>query len=111
VFVFGGIAQVAQVHVGLQHHTDASNSHGIGTGFRSTATIDRPTRLKDMLTATERMGAGLDHLRVDLSEVEGSLWFGETCLYPGSGMDRFAPVEIDETLGTMWSEAYTCRLE
>jgi hypothetical protein len=58
-----------------------------------------------MLNAAEKMAGSRDHLRVDFYEVNGRLWFGETCLFPGSGLDRFAPISLGKTFGDFWSVA------
>ena len=38
-----------------------------------------------MISAAERIGAGFDHIRVDLYSEAGRVWFGETTMYPSSG--------------------------
>ena len=43
------------------------------------------------------------NLRVDFYEVGGQPLFGEFCLFPGSGLDPFDPVSIDERLGALWA--------
>ncbi len=55
-----------------------------------------------MIAASERLGAGHDFLRVDFYEVEGRPLFGEFCLFPGSGLDPFDPVSLDDELGRHW---------
>ena len=58
-----------------------------------------------MLAAAEALAAGHDFLRVDFYEIDGRLWFGEFCLFPGSGLDPFDPVALDDQLGDLWSAA------
>ena len=107
IYVFGGVAQVIQVHVGrATDHRWVQFSRTWEKLSHADADIEEPKRLADMLGAAELMAAGRDHLRVDFYEVEGKLWFGETCLYPGSGLDRFNPLSLDEKLGAMWSKAH-----
>jgi hypothetical protein len=67
--------------------------------------IPAPSQLAAMLDAAERIAHGHDHLRVDFYEVYGRLWFGELCLFPGSGLERFDPVSLDETFGRFWSDS------
>jgi hypothetical protein len=106
VFVFGGVAQIIQVHLGrATDHQWVQFSRNWERLSSSNAVIEIPARLGDMLSAAERMAIGRDHLRVDFYEVRGKLWFGETCLFPGSGLDPFEPVELDEVFGRLWSEA------
>ncbi|MDQ3080123.1 MAG: polysaccharide biosynthesis protein [Pseudomonadota bacterium] len=104
LFVFGGVAPFVQVHVDrhadhrwVQYDRDWSKiSH-------CSADVDRPMRLAEMLDAAEKIAGNRDHLRVDFYEVAGRLWFGETCLFPGSGLDPFDPVELDEIFGRLWT--------
>ncbi len=67
--------------------------------------IDRPATLFQMLAAAEAIAGGRDHLRVDFYEIDGVMFFGETCLFPGSGLDPFSPASLDTELGRRWSDA------
>jgi hypothetical protein len=106
VYVFGGTARFIQVHVGRDKHHRwihfDRHWNKVSAGFDSPAA---PFKLDKMLKAAEKIAGSRDHLRVDFYEVEGRLWFGETCLFPGSGLDRFAPVALDEAFGALWTEA------
>ena len=62
-----------------------------------------PVTLAAMLTAAEAIAGDRDHLRVDFYGVGGKTWFGETCLFPGSGLDRFNPPELHLALGRLWA--------
>ena len=42
---------------------------------------------------------------VDFYEHQGRLWFGEICLFPGSGLERFDPVQLDERFGGFWTQS------
>ena len=106
IYVFGGRATHVQVHLGragdhrwVLHDRDFHPLH---------AAMDRPSpprSLKAMLDAAETLAAGLDFLRVDFYEIDGAPRFGEFCLYPGSGLDRFAADWIDLELGALWHAA------
>lgn len=66
VFVFGGVAQVIQVHVGrATSHRWVQFSRTWQRLSSSDAATEKPTRLAEMLQAAERMATGRDHLRVD----------------------------------------------
>ena len=56
-----------------------------------------------MLEAAERLAGNHDFLRVDFYEIDGRPLFGEFCLFPGSGLDPFDPMSIDERLGALWA--------
>lgn len=105
VFVFGGIARFIQVHVGRgKDHRWVQFDHHWRRVSEGTDDLVAPLTLDEMLRAAEKMAGCRDHLRVDFYEVDGRLWFGETCLFPGSGLDRFAPVSLDKTFGDFWTE-------
>ena len=65
-----------------------------------------PVSLAAMLAGAERLGAGHDFLRIDFYEVAGRPLFGEFALFPGSGLDPFDPVELDDWLGDLWSAQF-----
>ena len=54
---------------------------------------------------TKALGQGHDFVRVDFYDVLGQPLFGENCLYPGSGLDPFDPVGLDDILGEKWRAA------
>ena len=56
-----------------------------------------------MLDAAERLAGKRDFLRVDFYEIDGQVKFGEFCLFPGSGLDPFDPVSLDQHLGALWA--------
>lgn len=108
VYVFNDVARCVQVHV------DRDRRHCWAQYDREWCPISagpkhdmpRPTSLRAMLGAAEAIAQGRDHLRVDFYEVDGRLLFGETCLFPGSGLDPFHPQELDTVLGGYWSDAH-----
>ncbi|MEO6209258.1 MAG: ATP-grasp fold amidoligase family protein [Gemmatimonadaceae bacterium] len=62
----------------------------------------RPSRLDEMITVAERLGEGLDHVRVDIYDCGDRIWIGELTLYSWSGYSRFDPDEADFELGSYW---------
>jgi hypothetical protein len=74
--------------------------------WRFSRTVDReferPLRLDDMIAVAERLGAGLDHVRVDIYDCGDRFWIGELTLYSWSGYSRFSPDEADLALGAHW---------
>jgi hypothetical protein len=62
----------------------------------------RPMRLRDMIIMAERLGEGLDHLRVDMYDCGERFWIGELTVYSWSGYSRFQPDEADLELGAFW---------
>ncbi len=61
-----------------------------------------PHNLELMFSLAERLGSGLDFLRVDMYNVNGRIVFGEFTLYPGAGLDPFYPTEFDALFGSKW---------
>ncbi len=106
VYVFGGRAEAVQLHIGRggKHRWTQFNRDWIPLSDDPIAAAP-PPRLADMIAAAEAIGRGEDFLRVDFYCVDEQLWFGECCLYPGSGLDPFKPDAIDHALGERWSAA------
>ena len=107
VFVFGGRAEFVQVHLdrGSNHRWIQFDRYWRQVSAITADSIAAPQSLALMLDAAERIAAGRDHLRVDFYEHGGRLWFGEVCLFPGSGLERFDPVALDATFGSYWSRS------
>lgn len=107
-YVFGGRVEYVQVHLGR-----ASDHRWILFDRRwqrvSSPTTDAdpspPDNLEQMIEAAEALGTGFDFVRVDLYEVDQKPWFGEMTFYPGSGLDRFDPVSLDDVIGAHWTRA------
>jgi hypothetical protein len=62
----------------------------------------RPERLADMIRIAERLGEGLDFIRVDFYDCGERIYVGEMTLYPWSGLARFNPDTADAALGAYW---------
>jgi hypothetical protein len=108
VFVFGGRAEFVQVHLDRHaNHTWVQLDRKWQKVSDSTngCDVEAPPNLSQMLNAAERIGSSRDHLRVDFYDEGGRLWFGECCLFPGSGLDPFNPVSLDDTFGSCWTDA------
>ncbi len=108
VYVFDGVARCIQVHLGrASHHIwmQFDRDWTLLSSCPPPHDIAAPESLKAMLLAAEAIAAGRDHLRVDFYEVAGEPRFGEVCLFPGSGLDRFHPNSLDTMLGGYWRAA------
>lgn len=106
IYVFGGKATHVQVHLdrGGRHRWilhDRNWNPLVDCADRPAA----PGSLSAMLEAAEELARGTSFLRIDFYEVGGRPYFGEFCLYPGSGFDPFAADWIDESLGALWLDA------
>ena len=108
IYVFDGVARCIQVHLGrgskhcwFQFDRDWRPLSMACNG----ESVMRPNSLTAMLRAAEAIAASRHHLRVDFYEVENRPLFGEICLFPGSGLDRFHPAALDKVLGSYWTNS------
>lgn len=62
---------------------------------------DKPENLEHMLTIVRKLSAGIPHVRVDLYNIGGHIYFGELTFYTGSGYIPFNPKEYDCKLGDL----------
>jgi hypothetical protein len=106
IYVFGGRATHVQVHLGRGgRHRWILHDRNWRPLVDATDRPAAPESLPAMLAAAETLSRGMSFLRVDLYEVDGHPYFGEFCLYPGSGFDPFAADWIDHELGALWLDA------
>ncbi len=106
IYVFGGRATHVQVHLGrgnrhrwILHDRD---------WHQLVPAADRPSpppSLAAMLDAAEALAGDMAFVRIDFYDIGGKPYFGEYCLYPGSGLDPFAADWIDIELGGLWLDA------
>lgn len=64
--------------------------------------IPKPRNFELMITLAEKLSKDFSHVRVDLYNVEGQIYFGEMTFTNGSGLDRIIPQEFDRMLGDLW---------
>lgn len=55
-----------------------------------------------MVEIAEKLSAPFPHVRVDLYNVNGNIYFGELTFYDGSGYMTFTPDAFDKELGSYW---------
>jgi hypothetical protein len=58
-----------------------------------------------MRSVAEKLSKGFSHVRVDLYNVNGKIYFGEMTFTTGSGLFRHVPEVFDEILGEQWDLA------
>lgn len=106
VYVFGGRAAVVQVHVGRggRHRWSQFDRDWVPLSD-DPIEADAPALLAELLAAAEAIAGNTDFLRVDFYCERDRLWFGECCLYPGSGLDPFRPDALDLALGDRWTRS------
>lgn len=62
----------------------------------------KPKNYDKMLEIAEILCQGFEHVRVDLYNVDGKIYFGEMTFTNGSGFERIYPDEYDRILGGLW---------
>lgn len=64
-------------------------------------TLPRPENLDDMFRIARLLSKGIPHLRVDLYNVDGKIYFGETTFFTASGFDANRLPEADLYFGNL----------
>lgn len=64
-------------------------------------TFPKPTNFNTMLEISSKLSEGIPHVRIDLYNVNGKIYFGEMTFFHGSGMEVFTPREWDFIFGQM----------
>lgn len=62
--------------------------------------IEKPETFEEMKTIAAKLSEGEPHMRVDLYEVNGKVYFGEITFYHFGGLTPFEPEEWDYTFGS-----------
>lgn len=61
--------------------------------------IPRPAHFEEMKEIASKLSKGYPHVRVDLYNINGIIYFGELTFFSASGLDPFDPEEWDYILG------------
>ncbi|WHE86209.1 ATP-grasp fold amidoligase family protein [Lachnoanaerobaculum gingivalis] len=64
--------------------------------------IPKPKNFDMMIDIANILSKGFSHVRVDLYNVDGKIYFGEMTFTNGSGLDPIIPKEYDKVLGDYW---------
>lgn len=62
--------------------------------------VEKPQNFEKMIEIASALSKGFPHVRVDLYNVEGKIYFGELTFTHNGGMDPFIPEEWDYTIGS-----------
>lgn len=63
--------------------------------------LPKPPKLEEMFLLAEKLSSGFPMVRVDLYNVDGTIYFGEMTFYPASGYDANRLVETDYYFGSL----------
>ncbi len=69
---------------------------------RISVQIPKPINYEKMVEVAEILSEGFSHVRVDLYNIEGKIYFGEMTFTTNSGYTQFVPDEFDYELGEQW---------
>ena len=64
--------------------------------------IPKPKNFELMIDLVKKLSEGFSHVRVDMYNVNGKIYFAEMTFTNGSGLDRIIPNEYDQMLGDLW---------
>lgn len=64
--------------------------------------IPKPKNFDKMIELVTILCSGFPHIRVDLYNINGKIYFGEMTFTNGRGLDRIIPEEYDMILGKLW---------
>ena len=62
----------------------------------------KPDHFESMITIAERLSADFPHVRVDLYNINGQIYFGELTFFNASGYMRYNPDSFDTDIGNKW---------
>lgn len=61
--------------------------------------IEKPANFDEMIKIAKRLSEDFPHVRVDLYNIDGEIYFGELTFYNGSGYKGYEPDEFDYLVG------------
>ena len=65
--------------------------------------VEKPSNFDEMSKIAEKLSKGFDHVRVDLYDIDGKVYFGEMTFTNGNGFEPITPKEWDKKLGDLWN--------
>lgn len=65
--------------------------------------LDKPKNYEKMVEIAEKLSQEFSHVRVDLYNIDGEIYFGEMTFSTCGGIGRFVPEEFDKILGDQWN--------
>lgn len=108
-FAFNGKVEYVRVDLG-RFTTHYQNYYDCEWNFKEFRTsypnymdekIDKPKNFEEMLAIANKLAEGFPHVRVDLYNVNGKIYFGELTFFISSGFLSFYPDEYDFSWGEM----------
>jgi len=109
-FVFDGIVEFIQVDTpvyagAVTRDVFTRDWHRLNVTLKfanSKMARARPENLEKMIKIAEMLGTGIDHIRVDLYDLQEKIVFGELTNYHAAGAQKFVPESFDYIFGKSW---------
>ena len=76
------------------NHLPFTNGHP-----NSKKKIEKPDKFEEMIKLAEELSQNIPHVRVDLYNINGKIYFGELTFFHWSGLKPFVPEKWDEQFG------------
>lgn len=76
------------------NHLDIYNIHP-----NADKPIEKPVKFEEMKEIAAKLSQGMRHVRIDLYELNGKIYFGEYTFFHGGGFQLFHPEEWEQKLG------------
>ena len=64
--------------------------------------IKKPENFSDMIEIAAKLSNGFSHVRIDLYNVDGKIYFGEMTFTSNAGFEKCIPEEYDRIIGDLW---------
>lgn len=71
---------------------------------RAEYAIAKPKNYEEMVEVARKLSADFPHVRVDLYNIDGKIYFGELTFYDGSGYFHYDPDKFDYEVGCYFTE-------
>ena len=110
-YCFDGVAKFIEVHIDRdENHKRAFYDldfkklpfRYVSQAKSISENIEKPDKLQEMITLSEKLAENLPFVRVDFYFTEGKIIFGELTFYPSDGRKDFYPEEYNRTIGELF---------
>lgn len=71
---------------------------------RADKAVPKPLNYEKMVEVSKILSSNFPHVRVDLYNIDGTIYFGELTFYDGSGYFHYDPDEFDVEMGACFTE-------
>ena len=98
IYVMGDRRVGQEVSVGI-YNRDFNKLPVLRIGDKDIGTIEKPKNYERMIKIAETLSKDFPHVRVDLYNLDGVIYFGELTFYNASGYMKFDPDSFDKEIG------------